>query len=96
VQPNSLCRAWRRAADAVSIAGSAKGVRVAEKRKRKGFRPLYLLLFLPYIAMMWVPSYNRIEPEIAGVPFFYWYQLAWIVFGAAVMLPLYFSEERGK
>jgi hypothetical protein len=70
-------------------------MRVAEKRKRKGFRPLYLLLLLPYIAMMWVPFYNRIEPEIAGVPFFYWYQLVWIVLGAAVMLPLYFSEERG-
>jgi hypothetical protein len=46
--------------------------------------------------MMWVPFYNRIEPEIGGVPFFYWYQLVWIVLGAAVMLPLYFSEERGK
>src|SRR4029077_9905412 len=61
---------------------SAKGMRVADKKKRKGFRPLYLLLLLPYIAMMWVPSYNRIEPEIAGVPFFYWYQLVWIVLGA--------------
>jgi len=69
---------------------------VAKKSKRKGFRPLYLLLLLPYIAMMWVPSYNRIEPEIAGVPFFYWYQLVWIVLGALLMLPLYFSEERGK
>jgi hypothetical protein len=69
---------------------------VAQKRKRKGFRPLHLLLFLPYIAMMWVPSYNRIAPEIAGVPFFYWYQLVWIVLGAALMLPIYFSEERGK
>jgi hypothetical protein len=69
---------------------------VAQKRKRKGFRPLHLLLLLPYIAMMWVPSYNRIEPEIAGIPFFYWYQLVWIVLGAALMLPIYFSEERGK
>jgi hypothetical protein len=69
---------------------------VAQKRKRKGFHPLHLLLLLPYIAMMWVPSYNRIEPEIAGIPFFYWYQLVWIVLGAALMLPLYFSEERGK
>ena len=69
---------------------------VAKKSKRKGFRPLYLLLVLPYIAMMWVPSYNRIEPEIAGVPFFYWYQLVWIVLGALLMLPIYFSEERGK
>jgi hypothetical protein len=71
-------------------------MRVAEKKKRKGFRPLYLLLVLPYIAMMWVPSYNRIEPQIAGVPFFYWYQLLWIVLGAALMLPIYFSDERRK
>jgi hypothetical protein len=69
---------------------------VASKTKRKGFRPLHLLLLIPYVAMMWVPSYNRIEPELAGVPFFYWYQLLWIVLGAAVMLPLYVREERGK
>ena len=69
---------------------------MAQKRKRKGFRPLHLLLLLPYIAMMCVPSYNRIEPEIAGIPFFYWYQLVWIVLGAALMLPIYFSEERDK
>ncbi len=44
--------------------------------------------------MMWVPSYNRIEPSIAGIPFFYWYQMLWIVLGAAVLIPIYFSEER--
>ena len=69
---------------------------MANKVTRKGFRPLYLLLLIPYVAMMWVPSYNRIAPEIAGVPFFYWYQMLWIVLGAAVMLPIYLSEERGK
>lgn len=69
---------------------------MANKVTRKGFRPLYLLLLIPYVAMMWVPSYNRIEPEIWGIPFFYWYQMLWIVLGAAVMLPIYLSEERGK
>lgn len=69
---------------------------MANKGKRRGFRQLYLLLLLPYLAMMWVPSYNRIEPEIAGIPFFYWYQMLWIVLGAAVMLPIYWREERGK
>jgi hypothetical protein len=72
------------------------GASVASKIRRKGFRPLYLLLLIPYAAMMWVPSYNRIEPELAGIPFFYWYQMLWIVLGAAVMLPLYFREERSK
>jgi hypothetical protein len=69
---------------------------VANPPKRKGLRPLYLLLLIPYAAMMWVPSYNRIDPELAGIPFFYWYQMAWIVLGAAIMLPLYFREERAK
>ena len=37
----------------------------------------YLLLLLPLV-LLWVPHYNRIEPALAGVPFFYWYQIAWI------------------
>ena len=69
---------------------------MASKTKRKGPRPLHLLLLIPYAAMMWVPSYNRIEPELAGIPFFYWYQMLWIVLGVAVMLPIYFREERRK
>ena len=64
--------------------------------RRRGFRPVHLLLIVPYAAVLWVPSYNRIEPEIAGIPFFYWYQLMWIVLGAGVLLPIYFSEERGR
>lgn len=24
-----------------------------------------LLLLIPFVAMLWVPSYNRIEPELA-------------------------------
>jgi hypothetical protein len=29
----------------------------------------YLLLLAPFVAMFWVPSYNRIEPTWGGVPF---------------------------
>ena len=64
--------------------------------RRRGFRLSYLLLLIPYIAMMWVPYYNRIVPEIVGIPFFYWYQLAWIVLGAAILLPAYLAESRGN
>ncbi|HEY0300419.1 MAG TPA: DUF3311 domain-containing protein [Rhizomicrobium sp.] len=65
-----------------------------EKSRRGRFRPIHLLLLIPYLAMLWVPSYNRIEPMIAGIPFFYWYQMLWIVLGAAVMIPVYFADER--
>jgi hypothetical protein len=51
------------------------------------------LLLVPYVAMLWVPSYNRVEPEIAGIPFFYWYQLLWIVIGALILLPVWFGER---
>ena len=37
---------------------------------------------------------RNIEPMLAGIPFFYWYQMLWIVLGAAVMIPVYFADER--
>jgi cell division protein FtsW (lipid II flippase) len=67
-----------------------------EKRgpKRRRFRPIHLLLAVPYVAMLWVPSYNHVEPSFAGIPFFYWYQMLWILLGVAVMLPVYLYDER--
>ena len=63
--------------------------------KRKGrFRLLHLLLLVPFVAILWVPFYNRADPAIAGIPFFYWYQLLWILLGAVILLPVYLAEER--
>jgi hypothetical protein len=52
---------------------------------RTGSRGWYLLLLLPVIAMLWVGSYNSIEPSLWGFPFFYWYQLLWVVLCAVVV-----------
>jgi len=49
---------------------------------------------VPYLAVLWPPLYNRVEPSLAGIPFFYWYQMLWIVIGAAVLVPVYFADER--
>lgn len=70
------------------------GATMADTSRRRRFRPIHLLLLIPYAAMMWVPSYNRIEPMVAGVPFFYWYQMLWIVLGVAIMIPVYLADER--
>ena len=43
--------------------------------------------------MLWVPSYNRLEPALGGVPFFYWYQLAWILLGAGIVLLVYHDRD---
>ena len=53
-----------------------------------------LLFLIPFIAMLWVPSYNRVEPELGGIPFFYWYQLAWILIGSAIVLVVYTLDTK--
>ena len=65
-----------------------------EQPKKRGFRLSYLLLLLPFAAMLWVPSYNRVAPELAGIPFFYWYQLMWIVLGALILLPAFLGGRK--
>ena len=45
-----------------------------------------LLLVIPYIALLWVPFYSRLEPAIAGIPFFYWYQFLWVFLTSALIL----------
>ncbi|MDQ6779535.1 MAG: DUF3311 domain-containing protein [Candidatus Eremiobacteraeota bacterium] len=40
------------------------------------------LLLLPFIFMLWPPFYARVEPALAGIPFFYWYQFVWVVLSA--------------
>jgi hypothetical protein len=63
-------------------------------KRRRRFRWVHLLLIVPYVAILWVPSFNRVEPAIAGVPFFYWYQMLWIALGAVLLLAVYLTEER--
>jgi hypothetical protein len=67
---------------------------MADPKRRRRFRAIHLLLLIPYVAMLWVPSYNRVEPMLAGIPFFYWYQMLWILIGVAILVPVYFSDER--
>ncbi len=44
--------------------------------RRRGW---YLLLILPFIGTLAPPLYNHPRPALGGLPFFYWYQLAWVV-----------------
>jgi hypothetical protein len=48
-----------------------------------------LLLAVPVVALLWVDSYARIEPVLAGFPFFIWYQFLWVFLCAACTLASY-------
>jgi Protein of unknown function (DUF3311) len=37
-----------------------------------------VLLAIPLIALMWVPSYAKETPKLFGFPFFFWYQFLWV------------------
>jgi hypothetical protein len=48
-------------------------------------RAWYALLLLPFIGTLFPPFYNRAHPALFGMPFFYWYQLAWVLVTSALL-----------
>jgi hypothetical protein len=38
-----------------------------------------ILLGAALIGTLWVPFYNHLTPAFGGFPFFYWYQLLWVL-----------------
>ncbi|MDN5849737.1 MAG: DUF3311 domain-containing protein [Nitrococcus sp.] len=44
----------------------------------------YLALLGVVVLALWVPLYNRLEPLLAGIPFFYWFQFLLVVIAALI------------
>ncbi|MEU9110879.1 DUF3311 domain-containing protein [Streptomyces sp. NPDC048483] len=51
-------------------------------------------LIAPFVAMLWVSSYARIEPTLIGIPFFYWYQMLWVLISTAMTMTAYKLVQR--
>ena len=58
-------------------------------RRRRSWLPL--LLLIPFIVLLWPLFYNFREPEFVGFPFFYWFQLLWVIITAIIMAIVYFG-----
>ena len=72
-------------------------VAAARRAAQRGinFSPWNLLLILPLIGTL-VPSvFNRKDPHLAGIPFFYWYQMLWILISVAITVVVY-RATRGE
>ncbi|MBT2214123.1 MULTISPECIES: DUF3311 domain-containing protein [Actinomadura] len=41
-----------------------------------------VLLAAPFLVYLAVPSYAKESPRLAGFPFFYWWQLLWVLLTA--------------
>ena len=53
------------------------------------FNAWNLLLLIPLFGTLIPSVYNKKTPELAGIPFFYWYQMAWIGVSVAITYLVY-------
>jgi Protein of unknown function (DUF3311) len=77
----------------VSVEATGNGAHPAERERRN--RGWYWLLVLPLLGTLIPPIYNHKDPTLIGLPFFYWYQLAWILISVACTAVVY-RKTRGE
>jgi Protein of unknown function (DUF3311) len=51
------------------------------------------LLAVPAVVPLFTPLFNRTEPKLAGIPFFYWCQLAFVGLVVGVVTLVYQATE---
>jgi Protein of unknown function (DUF3311) len=57
---------------------------------------LAILLAVPVLALLLVPTYARAAPKLWGFPFFYWYQFAWMFLTTAMTTLAYLVVVRAR
>ncbi|MEU6100226.1 DUF3311 domain-containing protein [Streptomyces flaveolus] len=55
-----------------------------------------LCLVAPFVAMLWVGSYAKTDPTFIGIPFFYWYQMAWVLISTVLTVIAYQLWQRDQ
>jgi hypothetical protein len=66
----------------------------AGPKKREANRGVYWLMLLPVLGVLFPWIYNTDSPELIGIPFFWWYQLAWVPGCAVVTFVVYRSTTK--
>ncbi len=62
---------------------------MTEKTKR-GY---YLLFLIPFIGTLIPPFYSKMNPQLFGLPYFYWYLILWILITGIIGGIVYFLSE---
>jgi hypothetical protein len=63
--------------------------------RRVNTSPWNWLLVLPFVGVLIPAIYNKKDPTLWDMPFFYWYQLLWIPISVAVTVVVY-RATRGE
>ena len=54
---------------------------------------LYWLFLIPMFGTLLPWIYNRSSPELFGMPFFYWYQMAWVPISVIITVFVYIKTK---
>jgi hypothetical protein len=65
----------------------------AESNQRSRWSWWYLLFVIQFVVALWPPLFNKVEPTLIGIPFFYWFQLMWVLVSAVFTAIVYFVTE---
>ncbi|MGW2279827.1 DUF3311 domain-containing protein [Streptomyces sp. NPDC001770] len=55
-----------------------------------------ICLAAPFVALLWVGSYAKVDPTFIGIPFFYWYQMLWVVVSTGLTMLAYTLWKRDQ
>ncbi|MFD8806937.1 DUF3311 domain-containing protein [Streptomyces sp. NPDC059597] len=55
-----------------------------------------LCLLAPFVAMLWVGSFAKTDPTFIGIPFFYWYQMLWVLVSTSLTMLAYQLWQRDQ
>jgi hypothetical protein len=69
---------------AVRAGDGSRGVATGEGSSR-----YYWLFLIPFFGVFLPWIYNTRDPELFGMPFFYWYQMAWVPLSVLITLFVY-------
>jgi len=66
-----------------------RGAIMEEARKSRRSKLWYILLIVPFIGTMFPSLYASATPTLWGFPYFYWYQMAWVIISAIITYVVY-------
>ena len=64
--------------------------------RRATGRGWYLLFLIPMAGTLIPPIYNTKDPTLIGIPFFYWYLMAWVLVTVVLMMIVNHFTEDGR
>jgi Protein of unknown function (DUF3311) len=63
------------------------------EKKKGGWSWWYLLFVIQFVVALYPPFFNKVEPTLIGIPFFYWFQLAWVFVSAILTAIVYWVTD---